>query len=884
MSSGSGIFRQSVLDAREQWTSGRDKIRLSHDDGATGVQTCLDLSNLLDSILLGIYTAIVDQFDGDLPQKCALVMHGGCGRQQVAPFSDVDFMLLYQGEQTEELIKFARLYVQDVNDAGLALGFSLRTPREACSMALQEPEIFTSLTESRFLGGNPEIFESYFNRLTRISHRRKSNLISRVIQARELERAQFGETVYLLRPNLKKSRGALRDIHLIRWLGFLRFGEKNVDALKRQRAISSDDAKLIRESIEFLLRMRCELHFQVRRAEDGLGRNEQVRIAEKFGYQGRDGVLPVEEMMSDYFHYTTEIQYICDHFAKISSNRRMLGKSMDQPITTRKLDENFWMGPTYIGMVPELLKELKTDLPQVLRLMQLANLHGKLIGHETWLQIRQAMQRSEIELTEQASQRFMALLSNTTGLAELLDRLHEMHVLEKLIPAFEHARSLLQFNEYHKYTVDEHSLRAVRKATEFENDSGVLGKTYRNLRDKNILHLALLLHDLGKGFVEDHSEVGCRIAGETGPLLGLSHDNTEDIKYLVQNHLVMSHLAFHRDINDETMVAEFAANVGSVRMLSMLYVLTCADISAVGPGVLTQWKKSLLTDLYLHARNLLTGHLGTEKVDARFEQIYDQVAQMKPNDELSEWLFRTAQNLPRNYCRDHSPEDIANQLLTLKKTPPNDVQCWVRKMPNRKLIELCIGKRERRRSGIFYKVTGMLASLGLKIHSADIKPVGNSLLWYWFQFEDIDFKETPESRLNEIASRARNLALGEDDRPPKFRQTWIGDGGPAAKLSVPKTQVKIDNETVDQATVIDVFAHHRLGLLYTISKKIFELGLDVQFARIATYGRQVIDVFYVTDDHGNKIRNRNRQMLIQQELLRVIKRFLDTPKTSASKL
>ena len=400
-----------------------------------------------------------------------------------------------------------------------------------------------------------------------------------------------------------------------------------------------------------------------------------------------------------------------------------------------------------------------------------------------------------------------------------------------------------------------------------------------------MLHLALLVHDLGKGYVEDHSEVGRRIAEDTGKLLGLSPEQTEDIKYLVHNHLVMSHLAFHRDINDENMVAEFAANLGSVRMLSMLYVLTCADISAVGPGVLTPWKKSLLTDLYIHARNVLTGHLAADQADARYDQIYNEVAQLYPNNELSSWLYRTAKNLPKNYCRDHTAEDIGSQLLTLRKSiETNEVQCWVRKIPGTHQIELCIGKQEDRRSGIFYKLTGMLASLGLKISSADIKPIGDSLLWYWFKFEDVDFAETPETRLKEIASRARRLAMGEEDGPPKFRKSWIGDGGPAAKIALPDPQVKIDNETVSGATIIDVFAYSRLGLLYTISKKIFSLGLDVRFARISTYGRQVIDVFYVTDDQGNKIRNRNRQLLIQDELTRVVEEYLSQPTTSASKL
>lgn len=251
------------------------------------------------------------------------------------------------------------------------------------------------------------------------------------------------------------------------------------------------------------------------------------------------------------------------------------------PLVTRQIDEHFRMGPTQIGVIKPSLESVQLDLEQVLRLMQLACLHDKQIEHETWIAIRHAMLKyPEIKFTREAARRFMALLSNTQGLAELLHRLHEMRVLKKIIPGFDHARGLLQFNEYHVYTVDEHSLRAVSNAIQFENEQTVVGKTYRSIRDKSVLHLALLLHDLGKGFSEDHSEVGRRIAEQTGSRLDLSEDATEDIKFLVHNHLVMAHLAFHRDISDESLVAEFASNVGSVQLLSKLYVLTCADISA----------------------------------------------------------------------------------------------------------------------------------------------------------------------------------------------------------------------------------------------------------------------------------------------------------------
>ena len=490
------------------------------------------------------------------------------------------------------------------------------------------------------------------------------------------------------------------------------------------------------------------------------------------------------------------------------------------------------------------------------------------------------LKNPDIKFTRESARRFMALLSNTQGLASLLRRLHEMKVLRKIIPDFEHARGLLQFNEYHIYTVDEHSLRALENVIRFESDHTTVGKTYQKIRDKNILHLAILLHDLGKGYAEDHSEVGRRIAAETGERFDLTDEETETIKFLVHNHLVMSHLALHRDINDAAMVAEFASNVGSVQMLSMLYVLTCADISAVGPGVLNQWKQGLLTDLFLHAKQVLSGD-ADGVVDRQFEQLYDMVAIYSDDEDEQKWLREKAKALPINYCALHSPELISQQLIDMRDVSEQDALCQVNAMEDSDLFEICIGKISSRRTGIFYKITGMLSSLGLQIRSADIKPLGDSLMFYWIQFEDTEFETPPPSRLEDIRKRALELVLDIDNSPPKFRSVWKKEDSVALKLSRPEIRVKIDNETVSSATIIDVFAYDKTGLLYKLAKKLHRLGLDVTYARISTYAHQVIDVFYVTDEQGNKIRNRNQIQLIKKEVFRAAKDFLEPPETSA---
>ena len=270
----------------------------------------------------------------------------------------------------------------------------------------------------------------------------------------------------------------MRDIHLIRWLGYVQYFETDIDRLLTVGGLSTADSTQLKLSREFLLRLRNEMHFHAGHAQDRLGRNEQVRLAELFDYPGDDAMLSVESFMRDYFRYTSRISYVCDHFvSKSTSRKKGTAAAVLGPLVARQIDHHFRMGPTQIGVINSSLDMVKMDLEQVLRLMQLACLHDKKIEHETWITIRHAMLKfPDIPFTREAARRFMALLSNSRGLAELLYRLHEMQVLKKIIPGFDHARGLLQFNEYHMYTVDEHSLRAVAQAIEFEKEQSVVGR------------------------------------------------------------------------------------------------------------------------------------------------------------------------------------------------------------------------------------------------------------------------------------------------------------------------------------------------------------------------------------------------------------------------
>ncbi len=867
---------EHVLKARRTWADAHEATWRSHDQGESGLAIVTELSNRLDVIIQELYRhGLAESEDAELANKTALVLHGGCGRRHVAPYSDIDLMLMCQSTDDRNLQQLARSLSQSLNDAGFKVGFTVQTPRQAQGLSLRVPATFSSLIEARLIGGSRALFDHFFLQFQRLAQRRSAGTIRGILRAREVERVQFGDTVYLLRPDIKKSRGGLRDIHLVRWIGFLRFAETDLEKLAASLALMGSDYQRLTVAFEFLLRLRNELHFHAKQVNDRMTRSEQVRIAEKFGYTAGQGLLPVESFMRDYFQHTSDVRFCSDHFVAASQARATM-PNMLTSIITRSVDQHFRVGLFQIGAKPAALADVSKNLELVLRLMQLSNLYDKEIEYATWEAIRQSMTGAEdLPLTPNETARFMALLSGPTRLGTLLHRLHDLRVLEKIIPGFKHARCLLQFNEYHQYTVDEHTIRAVQAATEFNARTDLLGQAYREIRPKDLLHLALLLHDLGKGFREDHSEVGRRMAEETVQRLGLSKEDGETVIFLVHKHLQMDHLATRRDINDESIVAEFAATVGSIQTLQMLYVLTCADIAGVGPGTLTDWKLGLLTDLYRNAQSFLTGHHGPRAVDPKLGRFFDQLRKSIPDPEVAQWVAERAQALPRNYCRDHSPDTIKAQMLEIHKLAPGDFKCWIEFSEKRNVIELCIAKYQQRLAGVFYQMNGMLASLGLKIRGADIKPLDESLVWYWFQFEDPTFSpEPPKSRLEQILHMATELVSGTRATAPRFPRTWEFASAASEEFVLPEIRVQIDNQSADHATIVDVFAYQKLGLLYTISKKIYEFGLDVHFARTSVNGSRIVCVFYVTDESNSKVRDLRQLVKIRRGLLATTKAFL----------
>lgn len=864
-------LRESVITAKQKLATDREKLKRQHEAGTPGVQLCAQITDCFDAILLDLVNAAAQDVEGFTPERVlsniAIVPHGGYGRRDTAPYSDIDLMILHEPTFREPAIQFTKRLQQDVFDAGLILGHSLRTPNQAISAALSDATIFTSLSENRYLVGSVGLFRRFaepFRRKARLNFRR---LYHAIMHSRDEERAQYGEVVYMLEPNIKRSSGSLRGIQMVRWLGFAKYGETEIDALNRLGAISDRDRKLLRDAREYLLRLRNELQFHAGKSTDLLDRAEQIRIAEKYGYQGTEGLLPVEQFMQTYFEQTSGVRVAGRHF--IASIRpQSLIYSLFGPIMTRRVDRDFHVGPYRISTSRRWKQQRAGQLDEVLELMIAANRFERHIDHPTWEVIRSKMQSlGEIEMTETTRRLFLTLLDEPGRLGELLRRLHELRLLEKIIPAMAHARCLLQFNQYHKYTVDAHCIKTVECATEFLDRDDTLGGVYRSLKKKWLLHLALLIHDLGKGFSEDHSIVGARIADEIADRFWLSPGDKETLVHLVRYHLTMSHLAFRRDTSDEQLVLRFAMENGPAERLKMLYVLTCADFAGVGPGTLNDWKVRVLSDLYRRAMLHLGGD---DTIDAKGQRRkkLDALQSMVQGHKDEAWFNRVIDSLPEGFLRETPAQQIINDLERLQAMKDDSpvVACQYR--ADRGALEITIGTREALMQGVFHRLTGAVTSQRMTILAAEINTLADGLVLDRYFVQDLDHDgEPPAERLADISQRILKYLTDPTDQAPNFTTTWVSRKQRVAEeaISIP-TEIKIDNETSENYTIVEVFTEDRQGLLYQISRLLYDMNLSVHVARITTHLDQVVDVFYVTDREEKKILDQEQLERIKSAL------------------
>ncbi|MEJ2230294.1 MAG: [protein-PII] uridylyltransferase [Nitrospirales bacterium] len=848
----------------------RGSLRQRLIEGATGGEITQAFSDFMDALLIARFREVIQQGNAGVRagwQQYCLVAMGGYGRRELAPYSDIDVMVLTLGNQQEVAQAISTGVFHRLWDLGFQVGHSVRSIVECLTIAETDLPACTSLMESRFLAGSASVFQEFQRKFERrVVKKKAQRFILDKIEEREREYAKFGDTVFMLEPNIKKSKGGLRDVHLLQWIGHARYGAGTIQELSNRGLIAIQDYQVLQEAQEFLWRVRCFLHFEAGRAQDILTFEDQVRLSAQWGFVDHPHLLAVEQFMQLYFRHTNGLFDRC---------RRFLDQARE--ISWWNRVQRWWPPPLIEGhfrilenrliIQPDKLLEVLESPVLLLRLFVVSHRQAVPIDSRILNELSQHMETIPNERfhTEQVSGLFRQILSSPGRIAQTLEAMHQASLLEKLVPAFSRVRGLMQFNQYHKYTVDEHSLLAVREAERLQDHPGMIGDVYRNIPDKDLLHLALLLHDLGKGRPGDHSKVGQEIAHLTADRLGLSEKERQVLAFLVYHHLQMSHTAFRRDLNDPKIILTFARMVKTVDVLQKIFILTIADISAVGPEVMTKWKESLLGELYSQTFAELVGDKSASpnwsenlQPGAQVELIailrLNRLEGDTHDPDWAQWVNAQLQQLPARYVQSTPVAHMAAYLSAIRSLPIRPIHVEAGFNHSLGVTEYVLITHEQAKPGIFMQVTGVFAAMGLQVLEAQIMTLKDGTVWDVLSVNDQDYEgPPPASRMKEVSQEIQEVVEGRQSVDQLFerrRRMAFGRPFPTGRRPI---EVHIDHGVSDTYTVIDVFADDKQGLLFVIARTLVGLDLSIHMARIGTRLDQVADVFYVTNLQGEKI-------------------------------
>lgn len=871
---------------REHLESSRRQIQEASAGSTSGRATAQALTRLAEDTVSHLYnSALQSRSEEDrqaIESSLALVALGGFARSELAPYSDIDLLFLHRSKSSPAVEAFIKEMVREIWDAGLALGHNVGAARELIQLASKEILPATAFLDARLLIGPAPLLENFVTKFRQhFRNGRGIDLYRRAIDAVREDQKKYGGTIHMLEPNVKRTPGGLRDIHLIRWCASAMHHVEDPVELEQRGFLGKGDAATLEAAHDFLLRLRADLHFHAGKLQDDLLRSEQVRIAKEWGYEETPAQLAVEQFMAEYFRHSTAIADIVERFIERTRPRTLMANAREL-FLSRRASDGVSIGPDRLVLAARRRRNVAESLEMILELAELAARHHVKFDH----QLTEALRKQHLFGTEtnpdqalspEAAQLFLRFLEIPGTQHQILRSLHRVGVLSRIIPEFEHARNLLQFNAYHKYTVDEHTFVVLEHLESFVGRDDVIGRAYRAVKRRDLLHLAVLLHDLGKGHEEDHSLLGRGIAEKAAQRFGLNEEDTETLVFLVYRHLMLSDLAMKRDISDPKVWVSLGREVGDGQRLRMLFVLTCADIMGVGPGVFTRWTGDLIESLYRDTLSVL----GDEEDARDSAAIYEKRRQsLLDRHKADESVRRLIEGLPRNYLAEVDLTEISEHLVVAAQLTAGEIDIITKHRPETKTTTYAVFTSESASAFPFSKICGGLAAHHLDVLRARIYTLADGTVIDLFDVRDTHYFGDPTpDRVQKVENTIRRIVNGNlsvSDALYSTRSSLFGArAGVQAQVD---TRVSIDNECSECFTVIDVFTNNRRGLLYTLASSIAQLGLSVQYAKIATYEDEAADVFYVCQAGGGKITDCELLQRIEDRLRDDVHRLIKDPR------
>jgi [protein-PII] uridylyltransferase len=863
--------------ARKYIADGRRSLFERHRAGADGLEIASAWSTVIDHLIRHLFTAINAeclQQPADSTLRFALIAQGGYGRGELNPQSDIDILFLYPRKisQAIEIVTERLLHV--LWDAGFQVGHATRNVAGCISLAESDMRVRTALLDARFLCGDFALYGDFEKKVeSRLLKHGVKRFIREKLAENQARHEQYGGSVYLLEPEVKEGEGGLRDIQTARWIARAKLKAKDLDALALAGIVSTDDIARLKESQDFLLRVRNELHFSTGKHQDQLTFEQQENVSAALGFAGEGTLRAVEVFMRTYYLHAAQINRLSALVIHRVTDCEKTGFGAAY-VFGRTLREGIRLTKGHLRVTkPEVLRDNPDNLIRVFDDLQKYNCQ---FTHETRELLRRNLDLIDDEFRRSAAANtpFFSILKWKESVYETLVEMHRAGVLGAFIPEFGRLLCMVLHDAYHIYTVDQHSLHLIKeieklRAGDHTDELPLLTQLAREAEQIELLYLGLMFHDIGKGFGGGHSEIGANMVRPIARRMRLNADDGALVEFLVRHHLLMTHTAFRRDLEDSKTIFDFARTMGSVNNLKMLYLLTFADVKAVGPEVWNPWKASLLGELYIKALNLLEeaekGEFQRPDVRAAIRRTQGRVRRVLLGEHKEKRVESFLETMPDRYFLATPEDEIPGHFEIMERIRGTKAAVSVEHYPERDCTSVIVGCEDR--PGLFASITGVMTSLRLDILNARIFTASDGRILDVFR----------------ISHHGRSELVMAEQKWTKFRIVLDGvlDGKidvanlvTAAKPSLflqrraPKvsTVVNIDNEASDDFTIIEIFTEDRIGVLFTITYGLYRLGLSIHVAKISTNVDQAADVFYVTDEAGAKILDFDRIEYIREFL------------------
>lgn len=803
-------------------------------------------------------------------ERMTLIAVGGYGRGEMAPHSDIDIGFLTPWKVTGWSEQVIESMLYSLWDMRLKVGHSSRSLDEMVRQAKADVTVCTALVEARYVWGDTELYDEAARRFkaeVQADHAR--GFITAKLEERNARHKKMGDSRYVVEPNVKEGKGGLRDLHTLFWIGKFAYNVREPAELVEAGLLTPVEYRQFRRAENFLWAVRCQLHLITNRPEDRLTFDVQREIAERMRFADRPGMSKVERFMRYYFLQAKVVGDLTGVFlAHLDEKFAARGRRFGFPALwrgRRKL-KGFVLERGRLALPRD--SYFREDPVRLIELFALADQH-ELEIHPLAMRAaaRDAKLVDDVRTDPRANALFLEVLTSPRDPETVLRWMNEAGVFGRFVPDFGRVVAQMQFDMYHHYTVDEHSIRAIGLLSKIEKgqlkeDHPLVSGIVHQLASRRALYVAVLLHDIAKGRSGDHSILGAEVAERLCPRLGLTPGETEMVAWLVRWHLLMSATAFKRDLADFKTILDFTAQVQSAERLRMLLALTVVDIRAVGPGVWNGWKRQLLGGLYEAAEEVLRlGHKQrgrTERIAAKQDELGAALGWPQARFEAfkrrfteSYWIAEPVDVLERNAAMVAAAGDATLHV---------EAQVY----PDRGATLVTVYAADH--PGLFYRIAGAIHVAGGNIIDARIHTTRDGMALDNFLVQDPfgqPFDE--EARLNRLKTGIAD-ALANRARLSERLKTKAPVRPRADAFSI-EPNVFIDNKASNRFTVIEVNARDRPALLYSLANALFQSKVTIHSAHVATYGERAVDTFYLTDLIGDKISSTSRLKTIERRLL-----------------